>query len=352
MQLREMIKKRGLDGLIVGNIANIRYLSGFSGSEGMMLLTDERDILITDFRYVEQVQKECRGVELVERKRGLIRTISSLVRRLKLSVLGFEADSLTYSQYAELKTALGRKKMVPTKGMVECLREVKDDEEVKKTRMALEIAEAGFQSLRRDVRQGVTEKQLADGLESAMKSGGAVGPAFNTIVAVGERSSLPHAPLTERKIGRGDMVLVDWGASWQAYNSDLTRVLFLNRISAQARKIYGIVLNAQKRAIDRVRGGVSVREVDLAARSYIEKMGYGSNFGHGLGHGIGLDVHENPRLNRTNRRLLKRGMVITVEPGIYIPNWGGVRIEDMILVKEDGCEVLSRLPKDLDEAIV
>jgi len=185
-----------------------------------------------------------------------------------------------------------------------------------------------------------------------MKSGGAVGPAFNTIVAVGERSSLPHAPLTERKIGRGDMVLVDWGASWQAYNSDLTRVLFLNRISAQARKIYGIVLNAQKRAIDRVRGGISVREVDLAARSYIEKMGYGSNFGHGLGHGIGLDVHENPRLNRTNRRLLKRGMVITVEPGIYIPNWGGVRIEDMILVKEDGCEVLSRLPKDLDEAIV
>lgn len=317
-----------------------------------MLLTDEREILVTDFRYVGQVQEECRGVELVERKRDLIKTVSGLVKRLKLSVLGFEADSLTYSQYNELKTALGRKKMVPAKGMVERLREIKDDEEVQRIRRTLGIAETAFLSSRRDIRQGVTEKQLADALESAMKSGGAAGPSFNTIVAAGERSALPHAPLTEKEMVRDGMVLIDWGASWQAYNSDLTRVLFLNRISTQARKIYNIVLNAQKRAIDKIRGGVSAREVDLAARSYIEKKGYGSNFGHGLGHGIGLEVHESPRLNRSNRRLLKRGMVITVEPGIYVPHWGGVRIEDMVLVKEDGCEVISRLPKNLDEALV
>ncbi|MEE9584810.1 MAG: Xaa-Pro peptidase family protein [Candidatus Brocadiales bacterium] len=352
LQLREIIKRRRLDGLIVSNIKNVRYLSGFSGSEGAMLITGERGILVTDSRYTEQAQEECGGIELVERKRGLIRTLSNLVKRLRLRVLGFEGDTLTYSQHGELGAALGRKKMVATRGIVERMREIKDDEELKRIRKALEIAETAFRSFKRDVRPGMTEKQLADALELAMKEGGATGPSFRTIIAAGKRSSLPHAPLTEKEVGRDDMVLVDWGASCQAYNSDLTRVLFLNRISTRARKIYNIVLDAQKQAMDRIRGGVSVREVDLAARSYIEKKGYGGNFGHGLGHGIGLEVHEGPRLNRTNRRLLKKGMVITVEPGIYVPHWGGVRIEDMVLVKEEGCEVLSHVSKDPDGAIV
>lgn len=317
-----------------------------------MLITNEREILVTDFRYLEQVQDECGGMELVERKRNLIKTLSNLIKRLKLHALGFEADALTFSQYSELKTTLGRKKIVATRRIVERMREIKDAEELKKIRKTLEIAETAFQSFKKDVRLGSTEKQLANSLESALKEEGADDPSFKTIVAAGERSSLPHAPLTEKKIGQNDMVLIDWGASWQAYNSDLTRVLFLNRISAQARKVYKTVLDAQKRAIDRIKGGISAREVDLAARSYIDKRGYSGNFGHGLGHGIGLEVHESPRLNRTNRRLLKKGMVITVEPGIYISHWGGVRIEDMVLVKEDGCEVLSHTSKGLDEAVV
>ena len=351
-QLKGTVKRRGLDALVVSNIKNIRYLSGFSGSEGMILLTDEREILITDSRYIEQVKEECKAVELVERKRSLINTVSGLARRLKLRVLGFEAESLAYSEYEELSSALGRKKLVPTKGIVERLREIKDEEELGEIRRALKIGETAFRRLKRDLRPGMTEKQSADRLELAMKEEGAAGPAFRTIVASGERSALPHAPLTETRVGRDGMVLIDWGASWQGYNSDLTRVLFLNRISAEARKIYSIVLDAQKRAIDVIKGGVRVRDVDLAARSCIDRKGYGDRFGHGLGHGIGLEVHEGPKINRANRRLLKDGMVIAVEPGIYIPDWGGVRIEDMVLVKEDGCEVLSRVSKVLDEAVV
>lgn len=353
LQLKNAIQRRKLDGLIVSNIKNVQYLSGFSGSEGTMLITGEQDILVTDSRYSEQVQEECSGkVSLVERKRDPVKALSSLIKRLKLRVLGFEANTVTYSQYSELKAALDRRKLVDTKGMVERLREVKDGEEIKRIRKTLKIAETAFESLKRSVRPGMTERQLADTLELSMKEGGAAGPSFRTIVAAGKHSSQPHAPLTETKIGHEDMVLVDWGASWQAYNSDLTRVIFINRIDAKRKEIYNIVLDAQKRAIDRIKGGVSARDVDLAARSYIEKKGYGNNFRHGLGHGIGLEVHEGPRLSRANRRLLKEGMVITVEPGIYIPHWGGVRIEDMVLVEEDGCEILSRVSRDLDEAVV
>lgn len=351
-QLKTVIKRRGLNGLIVSNLKNVQYLSGFSGSEGAMLITDERHMLVIDFRYAEQAREECPGVELVERRRGLITTLSSLVKRLRLRVLGFEADTMTFSQYRELKAALRGRRVVGTRGIVERMREIKDDEELKEIKEALGIAEAAFELLRGEIRPGMTERQVAQGLELAMREVGADGPAFKTIVAAGERSSLPHAPLTEKKIAKNDIVLIDWGASKLGYNSDLTRVLFPNRISAQARKIYGIVLDAQRRAIDSIREGTSAREADLAARSYIEKKGYGSCFGHGLGHGIGLEVHEGPRLNRTSRRVLKKGMVITVEPGIYIPNWGGIRIEDMVLVKEDGCEVLSHTPKGLEEVAV
>ena len=351
-QLRGAIKRRGLDGLIVSNIINVRYLSGFSGSEGMMLVSDERGILIIDSRYIEQVKDECKEVEVIERRLGLVKTVSNLARRLKLRVLGFEAESLAYSGYEELRSAPGRSKLMPTKGVVERLREIKDEEELANLRRALDIGETAFRRFKGELRPGMTEKQLADRLELAMKKGGAAGPAFRTIVASGERSALPHAPLTETRVGKDGAVLVDWGASWHGYNSDLTRVLFLNRISARARKIYSIVLDAQKRAIDTIKGGVRVRDVDVAARAYIEKKGYGERFGHGLGHGIGLEVHEGPKVNRANRRLLKDGMVITVEPGIYLPDWGGVRIEDMVLVKEDGCEVLSRVSKVLNEAVV
>ncbi len=351
-RLRDTTQRRRLNALIVSNIKNVQYLSGFSGSEGMLLIAGARAMMVTDSRYFEQVKEECAGIELIEQKRGPVKTIANLAKGLKLRALGFEANALMYSQYSELKGALGRVKLVATKGMVERLREIKDDDEIKKIKKTLRIAEAAFKSLRKRMRPGMTEKQLADVLEMEMQRGGAAGPSFRTIVAAGERAALPHAPLTDRKIGRNDMVLIDWGASWQAYNSDLTRVLFINRIDAKAREIYKIVLDAQKRAIGKIKGGVSIKEVDAAARAYIEKKGYGGNFGHGLGHGIGLEVHEGPKLNRTSRRLLKEGMVVTVEPGIYVPEWGGVRIEDMVLVKEDGCEMLSHISKDLGEALI
>lgn len=351
-RIQERIVRRGLDSLLVSKLPNIRYLSGFSGSEAVMLITREQALLITDFRYIEQAQEECKGLEIVERKGPLLRVLVSQIRQHGLRKLGFEAEALSFDQYSQLSKALARRRTLPVKGLVEDMRETKDAEEVGRIRGAIKIAEEAFKRLRRRLKSGLSERQVAARLDFSMQEAGADGPAFNTIVALGERASLPHAPLTDRRAREKDSLLVDWGARRKSYNSDLTRVVFLNKITPQARKIYSIVLEAQSRAIEKVRAGVGAREVDQAARGYIERKGYGKNFGHGLGHGIGLEVHEGPRLNRINRRPLREGMVVTVEPGIYIPHWGGIRIEDMVLVKKDGFEVLSHIPKGLDEVII
>lgn len=351
-RLKDKVRRKGLDALLVSKLPNVKYLSGFSGTEAMMLVTGERSIFITDFRYIEQAQEECQGLEVVERRKTFTQVLVWLVRRLGLRKMGFDAESLNFAQYSELMRSLGKRRMVPVKGLVERMREIKDEGELEKTREAIRVAEDAFDRLRDRLSSDLTEREVANHLEFNMKNLGADAPAFNTICAVAERASLPHSPLTDRKLLPGEPILIDWGARCKSYNSDLTRVLFHNRIASQARTIYKIVLDAQARAIEGIREGVSAREVDLAARTYIEKKGYGRNFGHGLGHGIGLEVHESPRLNRTNRRPLRRGMVITVEPGIYIPRWGGVRIEDMVLVKEGGCEVLSHTPRGLDGVII
>jgi Xaa-Pro aminopeptidase len=348
--LQQKVIKKGLDGLVITKLPNVRYLSGFTGSEALILLCRDRFIFLTDFRYIEQAQGECKGLEIVERKRPVIKALGNLVKKMRLRVLGFESEALSFAQYSELKGIA--KKAIPLKGMVEAMREVKEEEEIALLRRAIKAAEEAFEKLLKEIRPGLTEKQVANRLDFDMKEAGAEGPAFNTICAVGERASLPHAPLSDVPFQPENSLLIDWGARWRLYNSDLTRVIFLNKITNQARKVYKIVKKAQRLAIERIREGVSAREVDLAARSYTEGLGYGKNFGHGLGHGIGLEVHESPRLYKTNRKPLKAGMVVTVEPGIYLPQWGGVRIEDMVLVKKDGCEVLSHAPKDLESVIL
>ncbi|HHT9119538.1 MAG TPA: M24 family metallopeptidase [Candidatus Hypogeohydataceae bacterium YC41] len=348
--LQQKIAKKGLEGLVITKLPNIRYLSGFTGSEALILLSMDKSIFLTDFRYIEQAQGECRGLEIVERKKPAIKALVNLVKKLRLKVLGFESESLTFAQYSELKSKV--RKVIPVKGMVEEMREVKEEEEINLIRGVLKVTEQAFEKVLKDISPGLTEKQIANRLEFNMKEGGAEGTSFDTICAVGERASLPHAHPSDVAVKPGVGLLIDWGAKWMSYNSDLTRVLFLNRISHQARKIYQIVKKAQSLAIEMVREGVSAREVDLAARRYIESQGYGKNFGHGLGHGIGLEVHESPRICKTNRKPLKAGMVITIEPGIYLPKWGGVRIEDMVLVKKAGCEVLSHTPKALEAVIL
>lgn len=348
--LQYNIVKRGLDGLVITKLPNVRYLSGFTGSEALILLCKDRPIFLTDFRYIEQAQGECKGLEIVERKKPPMKALGGLVKKLGLKVLGFESEALSYAQYSELKGLA--KKVIPVKGMVEDMREVKAEEEINLLKGALKVAEEAFAKVLKDIKSGLTEKQIVNRLEFNMKEAGSEGTAFNTICAVGERASLPHAPPSEVPVRPGSSLLIDWGAKWRLYNSDLTRVVFLNKITSQARKIYQIVKKAQSLAIEKVREGVKAREVDFAARSYIESQGYGKNFGHGLGHGIGLEVHESPRLHKNNRKPLKAGMVITIEPGIYLPKWGGIRIEDMVLVKKDGCEVLSHTPKTLESVIL
>jgi Xaa-Pro aminopeptidase len=348
--LKQKIVKKGLDGLVITKLPNIRYLSGFTGSEALLLLTRERDIFLTDFRYVEQAQRECKGLEIAERKRSPMKALGNLVKKLRLKVLGFEPEALSFAQYSELKGTV--RKAMPVKGMVEEMREVKEEEEINCLKVALRVAEEAFEKVLKDIRPGLTERQIANRLDFNIKEAGAEGTAFNTICVADERASQPHAAPSDTPVKTGGSLLIDWGARWRSYNSDLTRVVFLNRITPQAREIYKIVEKAQSLAIERIREGVTAREVDLAARNYIEKRGYGKNFGHGLGHGIGLEVHERPRLYKTNRRPLRAGMVITVEPGIYLPQRGGVRIEDIVLVKKRGCEVLSHTPKALEAVIL
>lgn len=344
---RGKLHKSKLDGILITNRANVLYLSGFSGSDGVLLLTNKRTYLITDFRYIEQAEKESPHVSIVEHKMALMNAVVSKVSRLKIKRLGIESKSINLDQFNELREKSGGVKLIPTKDFAEELREVKDVNEVKKITNAIKIAEKAFGKTVKLIRPGISEKDLADMLDFRMRKYGAQKSAFDTIVAAGSKSSLPHAKPNQEKVLHGDKVLFDWGAQADFYNSDLTRVVFTAKIARQTKKLFQIVLDAQRFAIERIKSGVAAREVDRMARSYIEKRGFGKQFGHGLGHGIGLEVHESPAINRRNKKPLKAGMVITIEPGIYIPGWGGIRIEDMVLVTEDGCRVLSHFPKQI-----
>lgn len=242
--------------------------------------------------------------------------------------------------------------MGATSGMVEHLRQVKDKEELALIRRAARIAEKSFAVIRAGLRPEQTEKQIGDALEHQFRLFGGDGPAFAPIVAVGPRSALPHATPTDRCVGDGDIVLVDWGAQWRLYKSDLTRVLVTGKISTKLRRVYEVVFTAQARAIAAIRPGVPAADVDAAARSVIADAGFDRRFNHGIGHGFGLEIHESPRMAAKNTATLKPGMVVTVEPGVYLPGWGGVRIEDDILVTRDGREVLTSLPKQFEEMVV
>ncbi len=345
--VREKLHENKLDGILITNRANVLYLSGFSGSDGVLLLTGKRNYLVTDFRYVEQAAKEAPHVSIIEHKMALINAVVSKVRRLKIKRLGIESKSISLDQFNELRGKTGGVRLIPAKDFIEELREVKDADEVKKITNAIKVAEAAFGKVVKLIRPGMSEKDLADLLDFCMRKCGAQKNAFDIIVAAGSRGSLPHAKPGQTKVLHRDKVLFDWGAQMGFYNSDLTRVVFTAKMTPQAKKVFQIVLDAQRFAIEKIKSGIVAREVDRMARSYIEKKGFGKEFGHGLGHGIGLEVHESPAINRRNKKPLKAGMVITIEPGIYLPKWGGIRIEDMVLVTEDGCRVLSRFPKQI-----
>jgi len=356
-RLQSRFRRLGVDGLLVTNVHNVRYLSGFKGDDSALLVSsrsgDGASWLITDSRYTEQAGHETTGVTVVTRKRAsLMRAAGRLASRAGLGRLGFEADALTVKAHAELTRWTGKADLVPTEGEVGRLRTTKSRTEVAAIQRAIDLAERAFAEVRSLVRPGVTERQLAAALEHAMQRHGAEGPAFPTIVAAGERASLPHARPTERKISPGDGVLFDWGARVDFYNSDLTRMAFVGTLPRLLKGLYSLALRAQARALRRIRPGIAAGEVDRAARDCIREKRRGKYFGHALGHGVGLEVHEAPTVRSGAEAELRPGMVFTVEPGIYVPGKAGVRIEDMVLVTRSGCRVLTSTPKSINDMLI
>lgn len=341
-RLRRRFAKLAPAMLVTGEL-NVSYLTGFSGDSSWLLLTADRELLISDFRYRIQLEEECPGLETVIRgtRVPIHEAAGELIRQLALKSVAIESHLLTLETHRQIQAAAGCE-LVEASGLVEQLRTVKDAGEIAEIREAVALAARGFNYLQAVLGPEMTERELAYELEHAMRRFGAAGVAFPPIIAVGDRGALPHYRPGTIKIREADTLLVDWGAqTHRGYKSDLTRTLVTGKKSKKFEQIYAIVLEAQLRAIAQIRPGALCNEVDAAARDFITQSGYGKQFDHGLGHGIGLFIHEQPRLSPVSTQTLEPGMVVTVEPGIYVPGWGGIRIEDDVLVTRDGCEVLS-----------
>jgi len=353
--LARTLKRDDVDAILVSSPSNVRYLTGFSGEDSVFLLTPERAVIVSDGRFTTQIAEECPDLDARIRPTGQTLTdgIVEAVGALGVRRLAFEAQALSVAEHETLCEKLPAVETRGVRGRVEALRAVKDEGEIAAIREAIGYAERAFAMLRNGLRMGESEKDTADALEGYLRRCGATAASFPPIVAVGARSALPHArPTAETRIGDADFVLIDWGATGRPYKSDLTRVLVTGKVTSEFETVYRTVLAAQQRGIAAVRPGAKAGDVDAEARSVVEEAGFGPFFDHGLGHGLGMDIHEAPRLRKTGEETLRPGMVVTVEPGIYRPGWGGVRIEDDVLVTRDGCEVLSHVPRDLESARV
>ncbi len=351
-RLRKAMKKSGVDALLVTDFTNVTYLTGFTGDDSYLLVRRDGETVLSDPRYTVQLGEESPGVDLQIRPPGttMLQAVAKVVRAARIGRLGVEGDSMTIGLHDRIAEKLPKVAIMPTAGVVETLRQIKDKYEVARLREAVRQAEEGFAALRSAMRPEMTEKEAADELEHRCRLSGAKEAAFPSIVAVGPRAALPHAMPKSNRMGEADFVLVDWGANEGLYHSDLTRMVVTGKISPKFERIYRVVLEAQTRAIAAIRPGVAAHDVDHVARAVITDAGYGSRFRHGTGHGLGLQVHEAPRLAVKNQTVLLPGMVVTVEPGIYLPEWGGIRIEDDVLVTRAGREVLTHVPKRLEEA--
>ena len=324
-RLRKKFRKAGIDSLLVTNYTNVTYLTGFTGDDSYLLVRADGDLLISDSRFAVQLKEECPDLDVKIRPRteGIVQASVKAIGSTKALTLGVESTAMTVIVFQRLERGLPKATIAPVTGLVESLREIKDKYEIQSIRRAVRQAERAIQSVTAGLVPGQTELEVAADIEHTIRRFGGRKCSFPPIVAVGPRAALPHATPTERTIGESDFVLIDWGARETQYVSDLTRIFVTGKISPKLERIYGIVLEAQQRAIRKIKPGVSMGDVDFAARSFIDQAGFGKQFGHGLGHGIGLDVHEAPRIVDKQKHLLKAGMVITIEPGIYLPGWGG-----------------------------
>lgn len=341
LALRQKMEEAGADAFICMSYPNYRYLSGFTGSLCVLLVSPEFAVIMSDFRYRTQIQGEVEGFEYVEISGPVEKTVISEIGRHGVQKLAFESGHTTYRQYAHLK-AIEALELVPTEDWVEDLRQVKDQSELLLVEKAAAIADAAAEDIARELKSGMTEIEAANRINILMRSMGAKKEAFDLIVASGPRSAMPHAATSERPIQAGEPVVIDIGAQFAGYHSDLTRTIWVGRINSKIAEVYEVVENAQAAAIQAVRPGITCAELDAVARNFIQEAGYGDYFGHGLGHGVGLEVHELPHVSRFGEGDVRPGMVFTVEPGIYIPGVGGVRIEDMVVATEEGCRLLTK----------
>ena len=339
--------------LLVTNITNIRYLTGFTGSSAILLVTEKDALIISDGRYQEQLRQQCPDFEAAIRSMtdSLIAYTASQINSRCPNELFFEYDAISLQQFHQLKEAY-QGELKRSGCWIEDLRAVKDESEIQLIRKSIEINQTVFQSIVSSWSPEVTEKEIAAEIEYQGRRLGADGCSFEPIVAVGANSALAHYRPGDVKIGDGDFALIDWGLNYQGYASDLTRMVLREETPSKLAEIYDVTLAAQKVAIGHLKPGVNAKAVDATARDFIAAAGYGDHFNHGLGHGIGLNIHEGPRLSPSFDGVLKAGMVVTVEPGIYLPSFGGVRIEDDVLITENGCEVLSNLPKERKQCTV
>lgn len=348
-KLRQKMNEKGIEGAIISKRENRFYISGFSGSDGLAVITENKAIIITDSRYTQQAKSEAPDYEVTLIRGGVspLETALSILKSLKISNVGIEGHSVNVNEFDYIKSKFEDINFVKTQGLVEEIRVIKDLHEIDVIRAAQDITDKAFSYILGLIKPGAVEKDLAVELEYFMKKNGAQGTAFDTIFASGLRGSLPHGAPTERKLQIGDFITIDFGARFGFYCSDMTRTVLLGKPSDEQLVVYNTVLDAQEKAISHIKPGLFGKDVDKIARDIISKKGFGNYFGHGLGHGVGVEVHEAPRISPQGDVKLLPGMVITVEPGIYIENFGGVRIEDMLVVTENGCENFTKSEKKL-----
>jgi Xaa-Pro aminopeptidase len=348
-RLRDNLQRKKLNAFCLVNIensdrSNLLYLTGFSGSFGVLIITKDHQLFLTDSRYITRAQETVSAYEVIELK-GRVTAVATRINRLKLNRIGINGPTTSVWLFHQLRDRLKKTKLVPLTGLIEALRTVKDGSEIKAIERAVRLTDKTFEFILGKVKPGVTERELAWEIEKYIRTHDSDGLAFESIVATGATTAMPHYEPADREVHKGDFVLFDMGAKVDRYCADLTRTVVVGRATAEQKKIYKIVLEAQERAIKNLRAGLTSKQADAPARETIAKAGYKKNFGHGTGHGLGLDVHESPRLSPLGKDKLQAGNVVTVEPGIYLPGWGGVRIEDVAVVEEKGCRVLTKAPK-------
>ena len=347
--LNKIMENMNVDAIFITDLYNLRYFTGFTGTTGVALAAKEGNFFFSDFRYKEQATKqvEANGFKFVEVGRNSLDKVKEKIDELGIKKLGFEDLNVTFSYYKKLEEIF-KVNMCPLGESLVKQRLIKKDHEIENIKKAIEISDTAFSETLKIIKVGITEKEIAAHLEYVQRKLGAENRSFDTIVASGYRSALPHGVASDKKVGMNELVTTDFGAYYNGYVSDMTRTFFVgNEISDKQKEIYDIVLEANKMAIKQVKAGMKCSDLDKIARDYIASKGYGDNFGHGLGHGIGLEIHEAPTVSPMGDIILEENMLITIEPGIYIDGFSGVRIEDDVIVKKDGCVVLNKSNKEL-----